>query len=76
MYQITSSLSIIHTLSANENAADSCDLCLCCEKPNMFSVLGPVEGEDDSGDVDTSAGRFVRYQFTPAFLKLCTVGAT
>ncbi|XP_041793114.1 protein unc-119 homolog B isoform X2 [Chelmon rostratus] len=37
---------------------------------------GPVEGEDDSGDVDTSAGRFVRYQFTPAFLKLCTVGAT
>ncbi|XP_060893549.1 protein unc-119 homolog B [Labrus mixtus] len=37
---------------------------------------GPVDGEDEVGDVDTSAGRFVRYQFTPAFLKLCTVGAT
>ncbi|XP_068166562.1 protein unc-119 homolog B [Antennarius striatus] len=37
---------------------------------------GPVDGEDEGGDVDTSAGRFVRYQFTPAFLKLCTVGAT
>lgn len=42
----------------------------------MFSVLAPVEGEEESGNVDTSAGRFVRYQFTPAFLKLRTVGAT
>ena len=42
----------------------------------MFSALGPVEGEEEGGDADTSAGRFVRYQFTPAFLKLCTVGAT
>lgn len=42
----------------------------------MFSVLAPVESEEESGDVDTSAGRFVRYQFTPAFLKLRTVGAT
>ncbi|XP_057686762.1 protein unc-119 homolog B isoform X1 [Corythoichthys intestinalis] len=37
---------------------------------------GPVEAEEVSGDVDVSAGRFVRYQFTPAFLKLQTVGAT
>ncbi|KAM9858252.1 protein unc-119 homolog B [Aulostomus maculatus] len=37
---------------------------------------GPVESEEGSGDVDISAGRFVRYQFTPAFLKLRTVGAT
>ncbi|KAM9392007.1 protein unc-119 homolog B [Pholidichthys leucotaenia] len=36
---------------------------------------GPVENEEESAD-DTSAGRFVRYQFTPAFLKLRTVGAT
>ncbi|KAK7933935.1 hypothetical protein WMY93_004831 [Mugilogobius chulae] len=36
----------------------------------------PVEGEEESADVDISAGRFVRYQFTPAFLKLRTVGAT
>ncbi|XP_053558016.1 protein unc-119 homolog B [Bombina bombina] len=32
--------------------------------------------DDDSGPLDTSAGRFVRYQFTPAFLKLRKVGAT
>jgi hypothetical protein len=32
--------------------------------------------EDEGGDVDISAGRFVRYQFTPAFLRLRTVGAT
>ncbi|XP_008334832.1 protein unc-119 homolog B [Cynoglossus semilaevis] len=37
---------------------------------------GPVTSEDDVEDIDTSAGRFVRYQFTPAFLKLQTVGAT
>ncbi|XP_029960188.1 protein unc-119 homolog B [Salarias fasciatus] len=36
----------------------------------------PVESEEESGDADSSAGRFVRYQFTPAFLKLRTVGAT
>ena len=40
------------------------------------SVLGPMESEEESADIDTSAGRFVRYQFTPAFLKLRTVGAT
>lgn len=36
----------------------------------------PLDHEDEFGDVDASAGRFVRYQFTPAFLKLRTVGAT
>lgn len=30
----------------------------------------------DQMDVDPNAGRFVRYQFTPAFLRLKTVGAT
>ncbi|XP_025871629.1 protein unc-119 homolog B isoform X2 [Vulpes vulpes] len=34
------------------------------------------EDDDEGGDVDISAGRFVRYQFTPAFLRLRTVGAT
>ncbi|XP_026370805.2 protein unc-119 homolog B [Ursus arctos] len=34
------------------------------------------EEENEGGDVDISAGRFVRYQFTPAFLRLRTVGAT
>lgn len=32
--------------------------------------------DEENGEIDTSAGRFVRYQFTPAFLKLRTVGAT
>ncbi|XP_064822712.1 protein unc-119 homolog B-like isoform X1 [Oncorhynchus masou masou] len=36
----------------------------------------PEDEEEENGDVDTSAGRFVRYQFTPAFLRLRTVGAT
>lgn len=46
-----------------------------CEcRTRSFLGSGPVEGEEDG--VDGSAGRFVRYQFTPAFLKLCTVGAT
>ena len=30
----------------------------------------------DAEDADPNAGRFVRYQFTPQFLKLKTVGAT
>nr|XP_033812706.1 protein unc-119 homolog B [Geotrypetes seraphini] len=34
------------------------------------------EEETASGELDTSAGRFVRYQFTPTFLRLRTVGAT
>ena len=34
------------------------------------------EEEAAGGNVDVSAGRFVRYQFTPAFLRLRTVGAT
>nr|ACO13195.1 unc-119 homolog [Esox lucius] len=36
----------------------------------------PEYEEDGNGEGDTSAGRFVRYQFTPAFLRLRTVGAT
>ena len=42
----------------------------------MFLCSGPAESEEDGSDADASAGRFVRYQFTPAFLKLCTIGAT
>ena len=44
------------------------------------SLSDQEEEEDEEGeaggDVDVSAGRFVRYQFTPAFLRLRTVGAT
>ncbi|NXX51671.1 U119B protein, partial [Tricholaema leucomelas] len=48
----------------------------------LFEIAKPsapeqeAEGEDDSSEPDASAGRFVRYQFTPAFLRLRTVGAT
>ncbi|XP_061529016.1 protein unc-119 homolog B isoform X2 [Phycodurus eques] len=44
----------------------------------LFEIAKPPnsEAEEGSGDFDVSAGRFVRYQFTPAFLKLQTVGAT
>lgn len=44
---------------------------------NLSSYLLDINDEDgENVDVDTSTGRFVRYQFTPAFLKLRTVGAT
>ncbi|KAL2092473.1 hypothetical protein ACEWY4_012271 [Coilia grayii] len=47
----------------------------------LFEIAKPpncdLQDEDDeNGDVDSTAGRFVRYQFTPAFLRLRTVGAT
>jgi len=47
----------------------------------LFEIVKPVgvgeeEVEGDSQEQDPNAGRFVRYQFTPQFLKLKTVGAT
>ncbi|XP_060641369.1 protein unc-119 homolog B [Anolis sagrei] len=47
----------------------------------LFEIAKPSSSEqeddgNDPGEIDTSAGRFVRYQFTPAFLRLRTVGAT
>uniref|UniRef100_A0A8C9UJI5 Unc-119 lipid binding chaperone B n=1 Tax=Spermophilus dauricus TaxID=99837 RepID=A0A8C9UJI5_SPEDA len=44
----------------------------------LFEIAKPcVSGRlQNCGDVDITAGRFVRYQFTPAFLRLRTVGAT
>ncbi|XP_075389893.1 protein unc-119 homolog B [Tenrec ecaudatus] len=47
----------------------------------LFEIAKPCVADqeddgDEGGDVDISAGRFVRYQFTPAFLRLRTVGAT
>lgn len=44
--------------------------------PTDFGVV--AEGSDDAPEepLDPNAGRFVRYQFTPQFLKLKTVGAT
>lgn len=51
----------------------------------LFEIAKPIlDSFDDAGGdkieaeeiVDPNAGRFVRYQFTPQFLKLKTVGAT
>ncbi|MEE6523166.1 hypothetical protein FKM82_021909, partial [Ascaphus truei] len=47
----------------------------------LFEISKPSseqeeEEDESSGHLDTSAGRFVRYQFTPAFLRLRKVGAT
>lgn len=48
----------------------------------LFEIAKPCisdqdqDTEEESVDVDISVGRFVRYQFTPAFLRLRTVGAT
>lgn len=36
----------------------------------------PEREHNDKKDIDPNAGRFVRYQFTPAFLRLRQVGAT
>lgn len=45
----------------------------------LFEIAKPPAAErddDDDEEVDPNAGRFVRYHFTPAFLRLRTVGAT
>ncbi|XP_060800219.1 protein unc-119 homolog A isoform X1 [Neoarius graeffei] len=42
----------------------------------LFEITKPPVLEDNRKDLDPNAGRFVRYQFTPAFLRLRQVGAT
>uniref|UniRef100_A0A663MJW0 Protein unc-119 homolog A n=1 Tax=Athene cunicularia TaxID=194338 RepID=A0A663MJW0_ATHCN len=45
----------------------------------LFEITKPAASErehNDRKDIDPNAGRFVRYQFTPAFLRLRQVGAT
>lgn len=42
----------------------------------LLFFLAVPEDDEENREADASAGRFVRYQFTPAFLKLRTVGAT
>ncbi|XP_054066222.1 protein unc-119 homolog A isoform X1 [Rissa tridactyla] len=45
----------------------------------LFEITKPAASErehNDKKDIDPNAGRFVRYQFTPAFLRLRQVGAT
>ncbi|TRY57280.1 hypothetical protein DNTS_008880 [Danionella cerebrum] len=42
----------------------------------LFEITKPPITGGDKRDIDPNAGRFVRYQFTPAFLRLRQVGAT
>ena len=44
----------------------------------LFEIAKPenIEEEIVDNDEDPNAGRFVRYKFTPEFLRLTTVGAT
>ncbi|KAK3745353.1 hypothetical protein RRG08_045072 [Elysia crispata] len=44
--------------------------------PPSYDAEDQEEPEVSDPDEDPNAGRFVRYQFTPQFLKLKTVGAT
>lgn len=43
---------------------------------NIINNDDVISNTDDANNIDTNAGRYVRYQFTPQFLKLKTVGAT
>lgn len=45
-------------------------------KPESHSQVDEDQDELEVEETDPNAGRFVRYQFTPQFLKLKTVGAT
>ncbi len=42
----------------------------------QYSDDGVTSPDGTQSDIDPNAGRYVRYQFTPQFLKLKTVGAT
>ncbi|CAB1347865.1 unnamed protein product [Coregonus sp. 'balchen'] len=42
----------------------------------LFEITKPPAPAGEKKDLDPNGGRFVRYQFTPAFLQLRQVGAT
>lgn len=44
------------------------------DETNLMNEDAP--SQEDLSNIDANAGRYVRYQFTPQFLKLKTVGAT
>lgn len=44
--------------------------------PSNFTEVVDSLPHDNDEDIDPNAGRFVRYQFTPQFLRLKIVGAT
>lgn len=48
----------------------------CIADANLEKLLSATEDLTIEETADPNAGRYVRYQFTPAFLNLITVGAT
>lgn len=48
----------------------------CCFSLSILEESEEADPEPEQEELDPNAGRFVRYQFTPQFLKLKTVGAT
>lgn len=58
--------------AAHSSATDSCSGAGAAEGTDDH----PAAAELDEEPMDLNAGRYVRYQFTPQFLKLKTVGAT
>lgn len=44
--------------------------------PENIEDIAPERNQEGDESIDPNSGRFVRYQFTPQFLKLKTVGAT
>jgi len=55
---------------------DELGIGVCFVSEYAMVVLAGDRDELENDDSDPNAGRFVRYQFTPQFLKLRTVGAT
>lgn len=55
---------------------DELGIGVCFVSEYAMMVLAGDRDELENDDSDPNAGRFVRYQFTPQFLKLRTVGAT
>lgn len=51
----------------------TCQYCFCFL---LYADSEEADPEPEQEELDPNAGRFVRYQFTPQFLKLKTVGAT
>lgn len=45
-------------------------------RKRLCLILLVSDDDEENRESDASTGRFVRYQFTPAFLQLRTVGAT
>lgn len=75
--RVCACLSLCGVLRARVCACQSALCCVhACALTALLCVLSDQDAEEESVDVDISVGRFVRYQFTPAFLRLRTVGAT